>query len=101
MPRITYHSKQRLVQRADTVNNFLDAEKAAKLAWKSGNTINNYQSDPDFFVYLVSKRNQTNSCCIRVYKNNIFIYRGKGKHRGLVTSYPIPERFRKEVNENV
>ncbi len=97
MSKITKHSKQRLVERADGVNNFAEAKKMAKQARISGKTINSFQKSPNFFSYLRNKHSQTNDCSIRVYKGNIYIWKGKG--RTLVTVHPIPDRFIDEIRE--
>lgn len=92
---ITKHSKQRIVERDYGVNSFMEAKRVAKQAFHSGKTINHYQTCPSFFPYLQRKKNQTRNCCIRVYRNNIYIWRGS-KHT-LVTAHPIPDRFKKEL----
>lgn len=96
MAKITKHSKQRIVERTDGVKNFSEAKKMAKQAKISGKTINDFQQFPKFFQYLRNKRNQTNSCSIRIYKGNIYIWRGNWK---LVTAHPIPDRYLKEMEE--
>jgi hypothetical protein len=92
MIKITKHSKERIVERDTQANNFAEAKKVAKQAYASGKTINQYQDQPQFFRYLQNKKSQANSCVIRVYRDNIYIWRGKGK--SLVTAYPIPDRFK-------
>lgn len=96
MKNITKHSKERIVERVEGVNATLDAKKVAKQAWISGKTINHFQTNPAFCNYLRRKRNQTNNCTVRVYRDNIFIWKGKKNHH-LVTAHPIPERFMREV----
>lgn len=95
MAKITMHSKQRIVERVEEVNTFSEAKKLAKQAKKSGKTINDFQKFSNFFSYLQNKRDQTNSCCIRVYKGNIYIWRGRNKV--LVTAHPIPDRYKIEM----
>lgn len=94
--KITKHSKQRIIERTENCNNFTEAKKLAKQAKKSGVTINEFQQYPHFFSYLQNKRNQTNTCSIRIYQDNIYIWRGKGV---LVTVHPIPYRYIKEMKE--
>ena len=95
MPRITRHSKERLIQRNDWIDNYATAKRVAKAAWDSGKTIGQYQIYPKFFSYLSNKKSQSNTCSIRVYQNNIYIWRGK--NRSLVTSHPIPNRYIEEI----
>ena len=94
MSKITRHSKVRIVQRTEGCESFAEAKRLAKQAKQSGATINQFQKFPKFFAYLQNKRDQTNSCSIRVYKGNIYIWRGKGS---LVTAHPIAERYIKEM----
>lgn len=95
MAKITKHSKQRIVERTDGINTFSEAKKLAKQAKKSGKTINDFQRYDNFFSYLQNKKSQTNSCSIRVYRGNIYIWRGKNI---LVTVHPIPDRYQIELN---
>lgn len=94
MGKITRHSKERIVQRTEGCESFAEAKKLAKQAKRSGATINQFQKFPKFFSYLQNKRNQTNTCSIRVYRGNIYIWRGKDT---LITAHPIPERYIKEM----
>lgn len=94
--QITYHSKQRITERTEGCENFAEAKRLAKQAKRSGDTINMYQRYPRFFEYLKAKKAQTNSCSIRVYKGNIYIWRGKNI---LVTAHPIPDRYIAEMEE--
>lgn len=98
MAKITTHSKQRIVERTEGVSNFLEAKKLAKQAKHSGKTINDFQKYENFFQYLQNKKNQTNSCSIRIYRGNIYIWRGKNK--SLVTAHPIPDRYIQEMEMN-
>lgn len=95
--RITQHSKQRLIERDDSVESSAQAKRVAKIARVSGKTINNYQQYPKFFSYLQNKKGQTNTCSIRIYQDNIYIWRGKA--HSLVTAHPVPDRFKKEMEE--
>lgn len=95
MAQITRHSKERIVERTNGVNSLYEAKKLAKQARISGKTINDFQKYPRFFSYLQNKKRQTNSCSIRIYRNNIYIWRGKNI---LVTAHPIPERYLEEMN---
>lgn len=97
MPRITYHSKERLVQRNNTITNHQEAKRIAKIAWRSGKERGYFNKYPKFFAYLTYKRNQAHTCSIRVYQGSIFIWRGNNK--SLVTSYPIPDRYVEEMAE--
>lgn len=93
--QITKHSKERMVERDEQVMDFAEAKRIAKIAFRSGNTINDYQCCPKFAEYLRRKKNQTSECAVRVYHDNIFIWRGKA--RALVTVHPIPDRFHTEL----
>lgn len=96
MAKITMHSKQRIVERTEGVTSFAEAKRLAKQAKQSGKTLNDFQKYPNFFHYLRNKKSQTNSCSIRVYRGNIYIWRGKDK---LVTAHPIPDRYKLEMEE--
>lgn len=63
----------------------------AKQAWTSGKTISYFCSYPDFCNYLRSKQGLSKTSSIRVYRGNVFIWRGKSKT--LVTAFPIPEKY--------
>ena len=95
--RITRHSAQRLIERDDSVDTTLQAKRTAKIARVSGKTIGCYQRYPKFFSYLQNKKGQTNTCSIRIYQDNIYIWRGKS--HSLVTAHPIPERYKAEMEE--
>lgn len=95
--RASYHGKERLVQRLEEVNNFEDAKKMEAIAWHSGKTINHFQSYPRTYSYLRYKKNRTNECSIRVYRNNLFIWRGK--KRKFVTAYPLPQALLDEIEK--
>lgn len=95
--RISNHSKKRIIERTEDVNFIAEAKKIAKQAFLSGKTINDYQKYQDFYNYLRAKKSQANNCTIRVYKNNIFIWRGKNKT--LVTAYPIPKIYVKMMED--
>jgi hypothetical protein len=94
---ITQHSKERIIERTEGVSSFVEAKRIAKQAWLYGNTINYYQSYDKFFSYLQNKKSQTNSCSVRVYKGNIYVWRGK--KRKLMTAHPIPKRYIKEMEK--
>lgn len=93
--RITKHSKQRIIERDDGVNYISEAKKVAKLAFTAGKTIADYQKHVAFYEYLKRKKEQTHDCSLRVYRGNIYIW--KGRKKSLVTAYPIPNRFKKEL----
>ncbi len=96
--QISVHSKKRIVQRVQGVENFHDAKRMAKQAKISGKTIDYYSNCPKFFHYLQYKSEQTHECRVRIYKDNIFIWHGKSQT--LVTAHPIPKRFQKEIDKN-
>ena len=95
--RVSQHGKQRIVERDNGVSCIAEAKKMARLAYSAGKTVNNFQTTPNFYNYLRRKRNQTRECSLRVYRGNIYIWRGS--QRTLVTAYPIPDRFKKELEE--
>jgi hypothetical protein len=95
LSRVTKHSKQRIIERDTEVHNYAEAKKMAKQALASGKTIKDFQSYPKFSSYLRNKRDQTNDCSIRIYRGNIYIWRGKKK--SLVTAHPIPDRYVEEM----
>lgn len=99
MGRVTQHSKQRIIERTIGVRNFSEAKRIGKQAYISGKTLNNYQRYPKFFSYLQNKVGQTNTCSVRIYRGNIYIWKGKGKHKKLITAHPIPDRYIKEMEE--
>ena len=97
MPRITRHGKEHIVERNDSISNYQDAKRIAKIAWRSGKDRGAFQKYPKFFSYLANKQSQSNTCSLRVYQGHIYIWRGK--NRSLVTSHPIPERYLEEMEE--
>lgn len=95
--QITRHSKERIIERTSDINSFYEAKKAAKIAFIKGKTINDFQKYFCFYSYLKNKKAQSNSCSIRVYKGNIYVWRGRDHI--LVTAFPIPDKFKKEIEE--
>lgn len=93
--RTSYHARARIVERDSTANCHNDAKRLAKIAFKSGDTINNYQQYPKFFSYLSRRRNESATCRIRIYNGNIYIW--KGNKKTLITAHPIPDRFIREM----
>lgn len=93
---ITKHSKERIVERTEGITFFEEAKRVAKIAKKSGKTINDFQRYPKTFRYLQRKSQQTCTCKLRVYRGNIYIWRGKDI---LMTAYPFPEWCIKEMEE--
>lgn len=92
---LSRHSKERSVERVERINCFAEAKRNAKIAYRAGKTISYYDSKPQFSAYLQSRKRTSNSSTIRVYKGNIYIWRGK--HKTLTTVLPIPERFIEEL----
>lgn len=92
---LSKHSKERSVERVERINCFAEAKRNAKIAYRAGKTISYYDSKPQFSAYLQSRKRTSNSSTIRVYKGNIYIWRGK--HKTLTTVLPIPERFIEEL----
>lgn len=95
--RTSYHARARIVQRDEGVDCHAAAKKVAKIAFRSGSTINNFQRYPKFFRYLSDRRDESNTCRVRVYRGNIYIW--KGNTRTLITCHPIPDRFVQEMKE--
>lgn len=95
--RTSYHARARLVQRDENAISHNDAKKLAKIAFNSGDTINMYQRYPKFFNYLSRRRSESATCRVRIYRGNIYIW--KGSKKTLVTAHPIPDRFLKEMRE--
>lgn len=93
--RITRHSKQRIVERDTGVTSVAEAKRVAKQAFTAGKTITYYNKCPKFQEYLKRKKSQASECSVRVYRGNIYIWRGR-KHT-LVTAHPIPDRFHEEL----
>lgn len=94
---VSHHSRQRLVERVDGINSVKDAKRMAKQAWISGKTVNNFCSYPTFCNYLERKRGPSQNSSIRVYRGNVFIWRGKSKT--LVTAFPVPPKYTEIVKE--
>ena len=92
---LSRHSKERSVERVENVNCFAEAKRDAKIAYRAGKPISYYDSKLQFSAYLQSRKRTSNSSTIRVYKGNIYIWRGK--HKTLTTVLPIPERFIEEL----
>lgn len=94
--RFTSHGKKRLIERDDNIESVIEAKRVAKQAFISGKPISDYRAYPDFFNYLKKKKNQCCDCSLRVYRNNIYIWKTR-KHI-LVTVHPIPDRFQEGVS---
>ena len=92
---LSKHSKERSVERVEHVNCFAEAKRNAKIAYRAGKTISYYDSKSQFSAYLQARKRASNSSTIRVYKGNIYIWRGK--HKTLTTVLSIPERFIEEL----
>lgn len=95
--RTSYHARARIVQRDESANCHNDAKRLAKIAFNSGDTIDRYQKYPLFFSYLSRRRGESATCRVRIYRGNIYIW--KGAKKTLVTAHPIPDRFVKEMEE--
>lgn len=95
--RTSYHARARIVQRDESANSHCDAKRLAKIAFKSGDTIDRYQKYPLFFAYLSKRRNESQTCRVRIYRGNIYIW--KGSNKTLITAHPIPNRFLKEMED--
>lgn len=93
--RLSTHSKRRIVERDSLTSSVAEAKKVAKIAYNAGKSIGAFCGYPKFFEYLQKKKEQTCNCQIRVYRDNIYIWKGS-KHT-LVTAHPIPDRFRSEL----
>lgn len=92
---LSRHGKERSVERVERVNCFAEAKRNAKIAYRAGKTISYYDSKPQFSAYLQARKRTSNNSTVRVYKNNIYIWRGK--HKTLTTVLSIPERFFEEL----
>ena len=97
MASISDHAKERSKERVEGVETNYDAKRFARQARISGKPIGNFQRYPKFFSYLQNKKNQTATTRIRVYKDNIYIWRGS--NQTLVTVHPIPDRYKEEMKE--
>lgn len=95
--RTSYHARARIVQRDEIASCHNDAKRLAKIAFLSGDTIDKYQKYPKFFDYLSKRRNESQTCRVRIYRGNIYIW--KGSKKTLITAHPIPDRFIKEMEE--
>lgn len=95
--RTSYHARARIVQRDESANCHSDAKRLAKIAFRSGDTIDKYQKYPKFFAYLSKRRRESQTCRVRIYRENIYIW--KGNQRTLITVHPIPDIFVKEMEE--
>ena len=95
MARLSNHSKERSVERVEGVETFSDAKKCAKQAKQTGATIDKFIRYPNFYSYLQNKRYQTATTRIRIFKDNIYIWRGN--NQTLVTVHPIPDRYKDEM----
>ena len=94
---LSNHSKERSIERVEGIETVADAKRCAKQAYLYGKTLNNFISYPRFFSYLQNKKNQTRTCSIRIFKDNIYIWRGKGTNKTLITVHPIPDRYKQEM----
>lgn len=93
---ITQHSKERIVERTEGITSFNEAKRVAKIAYTSGKTANDFQRYPKTFKYLQNKSHQTCTCRLRVYRGNIYIWRG---NKVLMTAHSFPDWCVKEMEE--
>ena len=98
MANISKHSKERMIERISEITNIPDAKRMAKAARASGKLIGAYKNYPRFFTYLQKKKDKSTNNSVRVYRNCVYIWKGS-KNKTLVTVFPIPERFLKEMEE--
>lgn len=94
--RISAHSKQRIIERNQEIGNVAAAKREARQAHSQGSSPDKFRKFPKFYDYLLNKASRSNTCYVKVYHNNVYIWRGK-KTKTLVTSYPIPKRYQEEL----
>lgn len=97
--RITKHAKQRIKERNENVSSIAMAERNAKIAFRSGLTIGCVDKFSETLAeYMRNKKRRNGSnATIRIYQNNVYVWRGDN-HR-LVTVHPIPNIFKEEAEK--
>lgn len=96
---ITQHAKQRIQERNDTINSVALAKRNAKIAYHSGYKIHQLAGYcPHITAWMRKKKGQNgNDAKVRLYQNNLYIWRGK-KNR-LITVLPLHEKHLEELKE--
>ncbi len=95
--RTSFHARGRIVERDEEVNSRVEAKKVAKMAFRCGAVIGDFQKYPKFYDYLSRRRSESNTCRVRIFRGNIYIW--KGKTKTLITCHPIPDRFVAEMQK--
>ena len=94
---VTQHAKQRIQERNELVSSAALAKRNAKIAYNSGYKIHQLAGHcPRITAWMRRKKGQNgNDAKVRLYQNNLYIWRGK-KSR-LVTVLPLYEELQEEL----
>lgn len=84
--RVSQHAKLRANQRLN-LSYKAERNKQFNKALKNGISYKSFGGD--FYNYLLKKKNKNKNTGIKVYNNNIYVYKGKL----IITVYPVPEKY--------
>lgn len=91
---ISRHARTRLEQRLPQVDK-RQYNQIVNNARYSGKTLSEVSAQCANYIRSITKSNAT---AIRIYKDAVFVFRGKGKAHQLVTVFPLKEKYA-EVSE--
>ena len=94
---ITQHAKQRIQERNDSVTSAALAKRNAKIAYNSGYKIHELAGHcPHITAWMCKKKEKNgNDAKVRLYQNNLYIWRGKANR--LITVIPLSEKLKEEL----
>ena len=84
--RITQHAKMRMKERIEGVNSFDDAERIAKIAYRSGVPYQKIE-DEGLQIRCEKLKRGNKNATIKVYRDNLYLFKGS-KEKTLVTVIP-------------
>ena len=86
---ISRHARERLAQRLPQVN-----PKQYNLIVSNARYLGKVPATlPVEVSTYINRITKSDSSILRVYKDNVFVFRGKGNGHQLVTVFPLKERF--------
>jgi hypothetical protein len=97
--QITKHAKERIKERNESIDSCHLAKRNAKIAYNSGYKIHELARDcPRIARWMQKKKDQNgNSAKVRLYQNNLYIWRSKANR--LVTVIPLCKDFQEELKK--
>lgn len=84
--KISQHAKMRMKERVEGVNSFDDAERIAKIAYRSGTPYQKIE-DEGLQIHCEKLKRGNKNAIIKVYRDNLYLFKGN-KEKTLVTVMP-------------